>query len=108
MEDERDLLASYHAVQEVAESLMDVAAMLMTDVGQPPRGDYDNLEKLAGLGVLSTATRDGLSELNGLRNRIVHEYDGLSPEIAIASARRLGDVVRSAVGEVRAWLSKQI
>lgn len=84
----KDRLACYKAIQEAAESLADVGAMLLKSLGIPPHDDYSNYEALAKQSVLSPSAHDALVEFNGLRNALVHEYDGLSDDRALDAAQR--------------------
>lgn len=55
---------------------------------------------------MSTGPAEALHEITGLRNRLVHEYNGLDGEIALNSARRLAPKSNAAAKEVRTWLSE--
>lgn len=105
--DLRSRLAGYKALQEAAEALTDVAAMLVLDAGRAPKDDATNLSLLGDLGIVSRASAAALVEFNGLRNRLVHEYDRLDDARAAASAARLVPLLRGAIEEVRAWISKR-
>ncbi|MFA5861479.1 MAG: DUF86 domain-containing protein [Candidatus Thermoplasmatota archaeon] len=104
--DLRDRLASYKALQEVAESMSDVAAMFAVDAKQTVKDDRMNFKLMAERRVFSANVAAQLAELSGLRNVLVHEYDGIDDARAFASAAELVPGIRSAIEEVRAWLSK--
>lgn len=53
-------------IQKVAEAVMDVVAMAVTECGRPPSGDDENLDALMAVGILGRQDRDGLVERNGL------------------------------------------
>jgi uncharacterized protein YutE (UPF0331/DUF86 family) len=101
----KDRLAGYKALQEASEALLDIASMLAKDVGIPPKDNHANISTLEEHDILSEAPARALHEVAGLRNRLVHEYNGLDDEIAIDSARRLAPDLRKACEEVRSWLS---
>lgn len=105
--DLRSRLAAYKAFQEASEALADVAAMSVKDLGRAPGDDYANLDILAKEGVLTEGAAGALREANGLRNRLVHEYNGLTDELALDSGERLVEALKRAVEEVRAWVSNQ-
>lgn len=69
------------------------------------QGSAGNISTLEEHDILSEAPARALHEVAGLRNRLVHEYNGLDDEIAIDSARRLAPDLRKACEEVRSWLS---
>lgn len=99
-------LACYKVVQEVAEALMDVAAMAAKDAGRPPKDDYRNAAILGEAGILSAGSVAVLEELNGLRNRLVHAYNGVDDAVALDSSRRLMKEIAGIVEELEAWISK--
>lgn len=102
----KDRLASYKALQEAFEALLDVVSMLVKDLGVPPKDNHTNVDELADRDIVSSTSAEALHEIAGLRNRLVHEYNGLDDGIALASARRLAPELRSATKEVRTWLSE--
>lgn len=72
--------------------MIDVNYHVITGTGQPPPPDYyASFVKLGELGVLEPAFARDIARAAGLRNRIVHEYDGLDPAKVFAA---LGDGLR--------------
>lgn len=106
LEDERSRAASFRVFHEIGDGLADVCAMLTKDLNLTPKDDYTNARKLEEHGVLTERQCDVIYELNGLRNRLVHEYDTLDEERALESADRLTPHVRDVTKEVRAWISE--
>lgn len=104
--DERSALATFKAFQEAAEAAADLAAMACVDAGRPARDDYANFARLAELGVVPVAIVKPLEEATGLRNRLVHEYDGVDPPRAFEAIARLAPAIASFLREVESWLSK--
>lgn len=105
-EDEMSRAASFKAFQEIGDGLADVCAMLTKDLGMTPKDDYTNARKLEEHGVLTEGQCEVVFEVNGLRNRLVHEYDTLDEERALESASRLVPPVRELTQEVRTWISE--
>jgi uncharacterized protein YutE (UPF0331/DUF86 family) len=106
--DEKTKLACYKAVQEIAEAVMDVSSMIVRDTGKVPKDDYENISVLCDLGIISEEISNALKELNGLRNRIVHEYNGLNEKLFIESIGRILPCVEQFVEGVKSWLKEQI
>ena len=75
--DKKTRLAVYKALQEVIEAAMDICAMWVADLGISPQDDYVNVTALRDRGFLGAETVQVLSEANGLRNRLVHTYNGI-------------------------------
>lgn len=105
MGSDRDRLASFKALQEVGEALAGVCAMLVKDLGIGPKDDYTNVDVLEAEDVLDGDQANALGELNGLRNRLVHEYDELDEPLAVESARALAPSIRLICEELRTWIS---
>lgn len=105
--DERSALATFKAFQEAAEAAADLAAMSCVDAGRPARDDYANFARAAEQGVFTIALVKPLEEATGLRNRLVHEYDGVDPPRALEAIARLAPGIASFLQEVESWVSKR-
>jgi len=79
----KDLFAIYHAFQLAMEVISDLASMISKDLSELVRDDYYNLEILFQKKILSSSLFRELKDLNGLRNRIVHDYNGIIDPIAL-------------------------
>lgn len=97
-------LAAYKAFQEAAEAAADLLAMALTDAGRPPTDDYSNVERAVREGILSAALAPAIVEATGLRNRLVHEYDGVDALRAADAIARLAAALGSCYEEVEAWM----
>lgn len=104
--EEKDRFACYKVLQEAVEALMDIAAMIVKDLDRLPKDDYANLEVLAEQGILEPALAADLAEANGLRNRLVHEYNGLDDDTALRSGNRLVPRLQESIEVIRKWLSE--
>ncbi|MGQ0536225.1 MAG: DUF86 domain-containing protein [Methanobacteriota archaeon] len=100
-------LACYKAFQEAAEATLDVVSMMVKDSSRDSKDDYTNIAILQEAGIVSVEMAKSLNELNGLRNRLVHEYNGIRDELAIESGRRLVPRIASFFEEVGRWTSKR-
>lgn len=106
LEEEKTMLASYKAFQEAAEAALDLVAMMIKDAGSMPKDDYSNIELALGKKLISRKTGDALKQANGLRNRLVHEYNGLNAKRACESILELLPMLDGFLGEVAKWLEK--
>lgn len=100
-------LASYKAFQEAAEALGDILGMALIDAGHTPKDDYTNLDAVVAAGILAPSLAPPLREVTGLRNRLVHEYEGIDTMRALEAMRRLAPSLHAAFGEVERWLRSQ-
>ncbi|MGQ4892635.1 MAG: type VII toxin-antitoxin system HepT family RNase toxin [Candidatus Njordarchaeia archaeon] len=67
------------------ESVMDIVAMLVKDLGRNVVDDYGNIEVLEELNIIDQELADKLKQLNGLRNIIVHRYNKIDTRMIIES-----------------------
>ncbi len=105
--DEKSTLAVYKAYQEMIEAFTDIFAMILKDMGDVVEDDYTNIEKLRERGLLDEEQVGVMKESNGLRNRLVHDYNGLEKEIAIESIERTNSKVTEVLEVIRGWIRKQ-
>lgn len=108
LEREKEKLATYKAFEEVVEASMDLVAMIVRDIKKIPQDDYSNIERLEEEGMIEKGIGEGLKEANGLRNRIVHEYNGLDERIALDSMEKILPKIEKFSDVVKGWLKKQI
>ena len=83
--DKKTRLAVYKAFQELVEASFDVTAMACKDLKIIPKDDYSNIDLLFEKKFINSSLKNTLSESNGLRNRLVHRYNGLDDSLAFES-----------------------
>lgn len=99
-------LAIYKAFQEAAEAVADLCAMFMADSDRAVGDDYENIEKSSGK-IFPESIRSELMEANGLRNRVVHEYNKFEDLKALTSIQNLLPSLERFHEEVRGWIKKR-
>jgi uncharacterized protein YutE (UPF0331/DUF86 family) len=107
LDNDKDKLSSYKAFQEIAEAANDIIAMMLKDSSLLPEENYTNIEKAVKHGLLPASLRSPLHEITGLRNRMVHEYNGLNDKIAKESAISLLPRIEDFVEAVREWVKRK-
>jgi len=107
LKDRKTTLATYKAFQEIIESSMDITAMMLKDSGRTVKDDYENINKLEQQEILSKDLANSLREANGLRNRLVHDYNGLEGELAFKSIKKLIPKFKEFQKQVQSWIQKQ-
>lgn len=105
LEDSRDLLASYKALQEAVDSVTDVAGIILAASRTVVRDDASNLGRLADRGAFSPRLVPALRELIDLRHDIVHEPEVLNDRRTLRDAARLLPALGQAMEDLRRWLS---
>jgi len=98
--------AIYHAFQISLEIVTDVIAMIVKDSNIVPKDDYSNLDILKNNDILTSGLPGKIQEANGLRNRIVHDYNGLDDSIAYQSILECIKSLKKFNEEVRNWVKK--
>ncbi len=106
--DEKTKLATYKAFQEIAESCMDITAMMCKDSKIVPKDDYTNIESLQERGIVSEKVGRVLFEANGLRNRLVHLYNKTDDAIAFDCINNLLVEIEEFVKVVEKWIREQL
>ena len=97
--------ALYKEFQELAESLGDLSAMMIKAHGKLVKDDYTNLDGLKSY--LDPEIIKDLKKANGLRNVLVHEYNGIMDELAFESMKEVLPSFWTFGSMVREWLQKQ-
>ena len=105
--EERTKLACYKAFQEIAESAMDMLAMMLKDLNESPSDDYSNIDALEGKKLLQKDVAGTLRDANGLRNRVIRHYNGTKENLAYDSMLELLPKLLEFADGMEAWLRKQ-
>ncbi|MBD3404588.1 MAG: DUF86 domain-containing protein [Candidatus Lokiarchaeota archaeon] len=75
----------YFDLSTAIESTMDIIAMLCKDFGIMPRGDYENISALREKKFINEELAESLAKCNGMRNFIVHQYNGINKKLVLDS-----------------------
>lgn len=98
--------AMYKEFQEAVEAAADICALMRRSLDSSAQDDYSNIEYLVERGIVPADLVQSLKEANGLRNRLVYEYDGINDKIAYASIARLVGTLRDFSGVILTWLHR--
>ncbi len=104
--DKKTRLAIYKAMQEIIEVSMDIVAMILKDLGKLPKDDYSNIQHLFELTIIDNEIKESLNEANGLRNRLVHEYNKLDNNLALNSIKSLLGSLSKFLEVVKKWIKE--
>ncbi|RJS69616.1 DUF86 domain-containing protein [Methanophagales archaeon] len=88
--------AIYKEFQEAVEALSDVCAMVRRGLNSSAKDDYSNIDFLVEKDILEERMGLKLKEANGLRNRLIHGYNGVNDETACYAIKEL-------IGDLRAF-----
>jgi len=96
----------YHAFQIGIEIITDLISMIVKDIKMIPKDDYSNINLIKNKKIINTDLAAKLREANGLRNRIVHDYNGLDNEIAYNRLKDLLKYFQKFKVRAKEWLKK--
>jgi uncharacterized protein YutE (UPF0331/DUF86 family) len=96
----------YKEFQEAVEAAADICALMRRILDSSAQDDYSNVDYLVEREIIPPDLGQSLKEANGLRNRLVYEYDGINDRIAYASITRLIEALRESYGVILTWLHR--
>jgi len=99
--DTKTVLAIFKAFQEITESFMDCIAMYLRDNNIPPRDDYANIDRVE---LFSNDQKQLLREMNSLRNRIIHRYNGTDEYLALTGISHSLSEIVSLTDTFQIWI----
>lgn len=102
----KEQFSIYHAYQIILEIITDLTAMVVKDLKIIPKDDYINIDVLAEKDVISKDLAYNMKQANGLRNRIVHNYNGLNEEIGFKSIQKYLEHLDKYKEDIDNWLQK--
>jgi len=77
----------FYSLQTSIESLVDIIAMLIKDLGIEVKDDTSNIEEIVKKKKLSSEMEDNLKKANGMRNLIVHRYNSINEKLILDSVK---------------------
>lgn len=84
---------------------MDLISMLIKDFGKVPKGDKENIEQLKEMKLIDSRLAKDLRSCNGLRNILVHRYNGIDHEEVRRSLPEVDSCLRKLLKAVEVVIS---
>ncbi len=103
----QEMFAIYHAFQLAMEAVADLASMIAKDLSNLAQDDYSNYQMLLNKKILSEDIYNEIKDLNGLRNRIVHDYNGLVDRVALEGIIESITILPLFKEEIEKWLKNE-
>lgn len=100
--------ALYYRIQVAIEAMTDINSMMLKDLNLIVEDDYKNFGKLEKEGIFTNTHVEDLKKLNGMRNVIVHQYNGVEEEIIRSNTDMIQKVLQEYVDHVKQWLTNNI
>ncbi|MHA1342773.1 MAG: type VII toxin-antitoxin system HepT family RNase toxin [Promethearchaeota archaeon] len=104
--DLKEQFGIYHGFQIMVEIITDIIAMMVKDVKIKPKDDYTNINCLKEQHLISEELSSGLRKLNGLKNVLVHDYNGIDDLLAFKSINEGYPYIKEFYEVIRDWLKK--
>jgi uncharacterized protein YutE (UPF0331/DUF86 family) len=84
-----------YRVQTSIDAAIDMAAMLVKDIGIDVSEDYDNIEILCRNEIFDINLSDDLKKLNGMRNAIFHKYGSVDTQLVLQNLENIKVILRN-------------
>jgi len=84
---------------------MDLLTMIIKDTKKLPKDDYSNIQLAYEENLISNTEKKLLNESNGLRNRLVHGYNGLNDMMAFNALTRLLPDLKELLRKLKQWIT---
>ncbi|MFO8018546.1 MAG: HepT-like ribonuclease domain-containing protein [Promethearchaeia archaeon] len=96
----------FYAVQTSIESIYDLIAMLVKDIGLQVKDDENNVNALINERNLDPEIGKQLKDAKGMRNVIVHQYNGVNEQIVLESLPTLKSLIKTWLNEIEVILNE--
>ncbi len=96
----------FYAFQISVKLITDLIAMIIKDTKIIPKDDYTNINMLIKEKIISLELANEIKNANGLRNRIVHDYNGMDYNIAYNALIKMLKSFEAFKEVVIKWLKK--
>ncbi len=93
-----------YRVQTSIEAAMDLAAMLVRDIGIEVKDDYDNVDIIKKKNIIEKGLAEELKRLNGVRNAIVHKYGELNAELVLENLESIKEILHRFIEKIEGEL----
>lgn len=93
-----------YRVQTSIEAAMDLAAMLVRDIGIEVKDDYENVDTINKKNIIEKELAEELKRLNGMRNAIVHKYGDLKTELILENIESIKEILHRFIEKIEGVL----
>jgi uncharacterized protein YutE (UPF0331/DUF86 family) len=98
--------ATERLLQELLEAAIDINIHIVAATGNPPPDDYyESFIKAGELRILSSQLAEKLAPSAGLRNRLVHEYNGLDHTMVLRSVKMAEELYPQYIKEINDYIA---
>jgi len=98
--------ATERLLQELIEAAIDINIHIVAATGNPPPDDYyESFIKAGELKILSLQLAEKIAPSAGLRNRLVHEYNGLDHTMVLRSVKMAQELYPHYIKEINDYIA---
>ncbi|AEA47968.1 type VII toxin-antitoxin system HepT family RNase toxin [Archaeoglobus veneficus] len=101
-----EISGTFYNLLTAIEAAMDIAAMLVKDLGKRVEDDYSNIDILAEIGVIDNKLAEMLKMCNGLRNWLVHRYNRIDTRLVLESVEEVRETLTKYIEKVERVLDE--
>jgi len=95
-----EISGTFYNLLTAIEAAMDIAAMLVKDLGKRVEDDYSNIDTLAEIGVIDNKLAEMLKMCSGLRNWLVHRYNRINTRLVLESVEEVREILTKYIEKV--------
>lgn len=96
----------FYAIQTSIESILDLIAMLIKDMGIVVRDDEDNVMRIIEVKGLNQNLGKELKAAKGMRNVLVHQYNGINEKLIFDSLPELKKLIKKWIEIIEEMLNE--
>jgi uncharacterized protein YutE (UPF0331/DUF86 family) len=96
----------FYAIQTSIETVFDLIAMLIKDMGIVVKDDEDNVMRIVEERELDTSLGQQLKAAKGMRNVIVHQYNEINEELIFDSLSELKKLIKQWLNIIQETLNE--
>ncbi len=101
---ELEKLGIFYSLQTSIESLVDLVAMSVKDLGIPVKDDENNISEFVKKRKIDKKLGEELKKANGMRNIIVHRYNNIEEDIILDSINDVNMLLMNWMNEIEEML----
>ena len=94
-----------YRVQTSIDAAMDLAAMLVRDIGIDVGDDYENVDTLRKKKIIDAGLAEEIKRLNGMRNAIVHKYESVDTELVLQNLQSIKETLQRFIEAIESEIS---
>ncbi len=96
----------FYSIHTAIEALVDLVAMAVKDLGFPVSEDATNIQRIAEERDIPVERAEKLLKANGMRNILVHRYNGIDDQIVLSSRSEIKELLNFWIDTIEAIVNE--